>query len=434
LNVAAAVFLATLLGCGPESQDPTQDPTKDPTQTGDEIRSDKKRVQSPSVPDTDLKAQVDGNNTFAFDLYQKVMSEPGNLFYSPHSISMALAMLHAGARGNTERQMEQALSFVLPQSRLHPALNKLDLELESRGKGKKAADGKAFRLKVVNALWGQRGYSFLPGYLDVLALNYGAGLRLLNFVDQPETSRLAINDWVEQQTEQRIKDLLPPGSITPLTRMVLTNAIYFNAAWAESFEKEATQETSFNRLDGSTVQVKMMRDTKRAGYVEGQGVKAVALPYDGDELSMVVIVPDAGTFASFEQALDRATVDKIIRSLSWDQMVKVGLPRFEFTKPLNLVPPLQAIGMTDAFQPGEADLSGIDGTRKLVVTGVLHKAFVKVNEAGTEAAAATAIIAGGAAAPTKTAELIADRPFIFLIRDHRTGAILFVGRVLDPTA
>jgi serpin B len=418
----ATLIVSMAMGCG-EADDPIVD-----NPTTKELRSDKPR-ETPDVPQQDLATQVRGNNTFAFDLYQQLPTD-GNLFYSPHSISVALAMVQAGARNNTEQQMAHALHYLLPQNSLHPVLNKLDQELQSRGENAKAADGKAFRLNVVNAIWGQEGYSFLSSYLDVLAINYGAGLHPMNFIDRPEYSRTEINKWVLEQTENRIKDLLPPGSIDPMTRLVLTNAIYFNAAWADPFKEEATQPAAFTLLDNSTTSVEMMRNTTRAGYAEGADYKAVALPYDGDELSMVVIVPEPGKFKSFEQALSYSTIDGVIQGLSWEQVI-VNLPRFEYEDKHQLKEKLIALGMTDAF--ANADFSGIDGTRSLVISEVLHKSFIKVNEAGTEAAAATAVIMAGSA-PVQHPEVVANRPFIFLIRDHATGAILFVGRVLDPSA
>ena len=421
MTLALALALA-LVGCGAETE--TQDPIG-----SKELKSEKSR-ETPSVATQDLQAQVQGNGELALDLYQELRAKSeGNLFYSPHSISMALAMLHAGARGNTEAQMAQALHYVLPQSQLHPVMNALDQELESRGQNAKAADGKAFRLNIVNAIWGQEGYSFLQSYLDLLAVSYGAGLRLENFRDFPDDSRIDINKWVERNTENRIKDLLKPGTITPATRLVLTNAIYFNAAWAKPFEADATQDEAFQLLNGTQVTAKMMHGATQAGYAEGAGYKAVALPYDGDELSMLVIVPDAGRFQTFEQSLDNATVDAIVKGLDWSGQVTVGLPRFELEDEHRLSEPLIALGMKDAF--GNADLSGIDGTKSLVVSDVLHKAFVKVNEEGTEAAAATAVVVAGSAM-VENHEVVANRPFIFLIRDHATGAILFVGRVLNP--
>lgn len=395
---------------------------------GEEARSDKQRITSPQVANTDLDAQVKGNTAFGLELYQQIRTQPGNLFYSPHSISLALAMLQAGAVGGTEQQLAHTMHY-LPQGQLHPVLNRLDLELARRGAGAKAADGQPFRLNIVNAIWGQRGYPFQAPFLDTLALNYGAGLHLLNFMDQPDPSRLTINSWVEQKTEKRIKDLLPQGSITSMTRLVLTNAIYFNAAWADPFKAEQTQDEAFTKLDGSKKTVSMMNGTLEATFTKGSGYHAAALPYDRHELSMLVIVPDAGTFASFEQGLTAKVVDGIVSQLKQAQ-VTVKLPRFEFTQPLKLRDTLIAMGITDAFSD-KADFSAIDGTRSLFVSEVLHKAFVKVNEKGTEAAAATAVVMAGSAMPDP-ATLQADRPFIFLIRDHATGAVLFVGRVVAP--
>ena len=209
-------------------------------QSSEVLKSDKQRVTSPVVNQPDLAALVDGNNAFAFDLYQ-TLKDGDNLFYSPYSISLALAMTYAGARGTTEQQMADTLHFTLPQERLHPAFNSLDLELSQRGEGAKGKDDKGFRLNIVNAIWGQKDYKFLTEFLDTLAENYGAGLRVLDFITAPEPSRITINDWVSDQTEDRIKDLIPQGAIDHLTRLVLTNAIYFNAAWQYPFQKNATK-------------------------------------------------------------------------------------------------------------------------------------------------------------------------------------------------
>ncbi|TET81990.1 MAG: serpin family protein, partial [Anaerolineales bacterium] len=198
--------------------------------------SDVGRVISPRVGTADLKELVVGNTAFAFDLYQTLRGEEGNLFFSPYSISLALAMTYAGARGETEQQMADTLRFTLPQDRLHPAFNMVDLELSSRGEDVDEQLGEAFRLNIANSIWGQRGYDFLPEFLDVLALNYGAGLRLVDYVEAPEEARQIVNQWVSDQTEEKIKDLIPQGAIDSLTRLVLANAIYFNAGWFYPFE------------------------------------------------------------------------------------------------------------------------------------------------------------------------------------------------------
>jgi serpin B len=405
-----------------------------PTEGGDEVRSEKQRILSPQVSDTDYQTQVAGNNGFGWAAYQEIRGEEGNLFFSPYSISSAFAMLYAGARGNTEAELADALQFVLSQQELHPVFNKLDLELRSRGQGKKAADGKAFRLNVVNATWGQRDYGFLQAYLDTLAVNYGAGLRTLDFAADPEASRQVINEWVEEQTEERIKDLLPEGSIKKLTRLVLTNAIYFNAAWAEAFEEKATQKAPFHLLDGQELQVDMMVGTKGASYTKGADFEAVSLPYDGGELSMLILLPQEGEFDAFEQTLSVETIDGIVGQLRGAE-VYLKLPRFELEKTLPLKQTLMKMGIADVFG-SESDLSGINGKKDLYVSDAFHKAFVKVNEAGTEAAAATAIVVGKATSigdpQPPPIPVTVDRPFIFLIRDHATNSTLFIGRVVQP--
>ncbi len=397
-----------------------------------ELKSNKPRITSPAANKADLTALVEGNSAFAFDLYQLVRKDEGNLFFSPYSISQALAMTYGGARGNTAGQMSDAMDFLLPQDRLHTAFNSLDLVLASRGKGAKGKDEKGFRLNIVNAIWGQKDFPFLPAYLDLLAQNYGAGLRVLDFMKAPEPSRVTINDWVSEQTEKRIKDLIPQGAINDMTRLVLTNAIYFNAAWQFPFEKNATRDDNFLLLNGNKVTVPMMGQTKSFGYAKGDGYQAVELPYDGRELSMVILLPEQGKFASFEASLNRQLVASIIQKFSYQQ-VFLSMPKFKYESSFGLKPALTSLGMGDAFRPEAADFSGMDGKRDLYIQDVLHKAFVAVDEAGTEAAAATAVIVGTTSLPPEPVVMKIDRPFIYLIRDVGTGTILFVGRVVNPT-
>jgi serpin B len=398
---------------------------------GELLMSDKPRETSPDVTGADLALLVDGNTAFAFDLYQALKEKDGNLFYSPHSISVALAMTYAGARGETADQMADTLKFLLEQERLHPAFNWLDVELASRGEGAQGKDGEGFRLNIVNAIWGQKDYSFLAEFLDVLAENYGAGLRILDFMNETEKSRVTINEWVSDQTEDRIKDLIPQGAIDALTRLVLTNAIYFNAAWAYPFDEDRTANGSFYLLNnGGQVTVPMMRQTESFGYTDEEGYQAVELLYDGDELSMVILLPTSGNFQAFEEELQAQKVSDIIGGLQPAQ-VALTMPKFEFDSEFSLKDALEGMGMPIAFS-GAADFSGMTGTRDLCISEVLHKAFVSVDEAGTEAAAATAVIMRETAMPDQPIEVTIDRPFIFLIRDIETGAVLFVGRVLNP--
>jgi serpin B len=399
---------------------------------GELLMSDEPRETSPDVSQADLDLLIEGNSAFTFDLYQALKEQDGNLFYSPHSISVALAMTYAGARGETAEEMAATLEFLLEQDRLHPAFNWLDTGLAGRGEGAQGKDGEGFRLNIVNAIWGQKDYEFLSEFLDVLAENYGAGLRILDFINETEQSRITINDWVSDQTEDRIKDLIPEGVITALTRLVLTNAIYFNAAWAYPFDDKVTANGPFYLLDGGQVTVPMMKQTEAFGYTDGEGYQAVELLYDGDELSMVIMLPDDGQFEVFEEGLQADEVSNIIDSLQLAE-VALTMPQFEFDSEFSLKDTLADMGMPVAFSDA-ADFSGMTGSPELFIADVIHKAFVAVDEAGTEAAAATAVPMELTAMPDPPVEVALDRPFIFLIRDIETGAILFVGRVVNPSA
>ncbi len=399
--------------------------------SGNVLQSEKPRDTAPQASQTDLNILVGGNSDFAFDLYQELRGEEGNLFYSPYSISLALAMTYAGARGETEQQMADTLHFILAQDDLHRAFNALDIELASRGEGAQGKDGEGFRLNIVNAIWGQKDYQFLTEFLDTLAENYGAGLRVLDFIRAPEESRITINEWVSDQTEERINDLIPKGAIDFLTRLVLTNAIYFNAAWQYPFEESDTRDGTFYLLDGSQITVPMMRQTEKFGYAEGDGYQVVELPYDGRELAMVILLPRPGQFEAFEGSLDSQQVAAMIQDLEHRRVV-LTMPKFEFESEFSLKLTLAAMGMPVAFSDG-ADFSGMTGNRELFISDVIHKSFVSVDEAGTEAAAATAVIMEATALPIgEPVEVNLDRPFLFLIRDIDTGAVLFVGRVANP--
>jgi serpin B len=393
------------------------------------VKSDKPRITTPAATTSDMAKLVTGNTDFAFSLYQSLVQTGGNLFYSPYSISQALAMTYAGARGETEKQMAETLHFTLPQDSLHAGFNQLDLEMAKRGQGAKGKDEKGFRLNIVNAIWGQKDYSFQPAFLNTLAQNYGAGLRILDFIKAPEPSRVTINDWVSSQTETRIKDLLPQGVINKDTRLVLTNAIYFNAAWAFPFQKTSTTDGTFTNLDGKKVTVPMMKQIASFGYVKGDNYQAIELPYDLNELSMVIILPDNGVFETFEKNLNTTKVNTIINNLH-STSTEITMPLFKIETESMLSKILIAMGMPDAFSTN-ADFSGMTGNRDLSISEVIHKAFVAVDEAGTEAAAATGVVMTVTSMPVSSAEMTIDRPFIFLIRDIKTGAVLFVGRTVQ---
>ena len=399
------------------------------TAKGALLQSDKPRLTSDAT-DAETAELVAGNNAFAFDLYPRLRAEQdGNLFYSPYSISSALAMTYAGARGETEQQMAATMHYTLPQERLHPAFNALDTTLASYEDDE---DEDAFQLNVANAIWGQEGYEFLPTFLDTLAENYGAGLRTLDFANETEAARQTINDWVSDQTEEKIQDLIPKGMLASMVRLVLTNAIYFNGKWVSPFEKSNTHDEPFTLLDGSTVTVPMMSQVESLKYVEGNGYQAVELPYRDSNVSMLFILPASGRFEEMEGVFSAEFVTAITERLT-SQQVCLFAPKFTFESGFKLAETLIQMGMPAAF--GNADFSGMTGNRDLFIGDVVHKAFVAVDEEGTEAAAATAVIMVEIARMIEDAILMRlDRPFLFLIRDNDTGTILFIGRVLNPEA
>ncbi len=390
--------------------------------------ADVPRQTSPSVEQSLLDQQVAANNDFAFDLYLSLRLEDGNLFYSPYSISEAMAMVYAGARGETEAQIGATLHYVLPQDQLHPAFNLLEQTLVTS-----ESDAPSFQLRVANSLWGQEKFPFLPGFLDVIARNYGAGVYLVDFTsaENRQAARQTINDWVSEETNDRINDLLPEDALNEMTRLVLVNAIYFKGEWEVPFNPSSS-DALFTLLDGSQVDVPTM--SRRAGtpFFVGDGYQAVALLYKGGRADMIIVMPDVGRFAEIEQNLDAEMLDRVAAGLQWDD-VKLFLPRFQFGYSMDMNDSLVAMGMPAAFDPNLADFSGIYDQsvepNNLYISRVVHKAFVAVDELGTEAAAATGIVMEVVSMPVM---IYIDHPFIFLIRDTQTGSILFVGRVLDP--
>ncbi len=408
LIIACAFLLTT--GCAPTA------PTVALAQ------SDRPR-RAAEAPTTDREALIAGNTAFALDLYRALRKSEGNLLLSPYSISSALAMVFAGARNETERQMADVLHFDLPQDRLHAAFNAVDQTLTAGNN-----DPEAFQLRIANSVWGQIGYPFRPEYLDVLAENYGAGLRLVDFAGASEPARQAINHWVAGQTADRIRDLMPPDSITPATRLVLANAIYFKAKWAAPFQSWG--DGSFTLLDGTQVKVPWMSRRSPLRYLPGDDFETVEIAYQGGRARLVVILPAPGQFASVEAGLDDAQVAAILMGLNGlpETEAVLQMPKFSFEARFSLAETLADMGMPDAFG-GAADFSGMDGSGGLVISHVAHKAFIAVDELGTEAAAATGV---GMIVSAPPLILNIDRPFLFLIQDLPTNAVMFVGRVLDP--
>ena len=418
----SALLSATLAGCGDGTSAPGFDTASSPVQ----------RIVDPQVPTADATTLASDNAAFAFDVYKQLVLTNTNLVFSPASISIALAMTYAGAAGTTATEMAQTLHFSLPPDRLHPAFNALDQALASRGQGYSGADGGPMQVNIVNALWAEKTYTFRSDFLDTLAANYGAGVNLLDFINAPEPSRVTINTWVANQTNNRIQDLLPSGSVDSSTELVLTNAVYFNAAWKNPFDPNDTYDSPFTLLDGSSVSAKLMNaEYSILPAVQRTNFVAAALPYANDSLSLVVVVPDVGQFSQVESSLDATALGTLVAGLTSQQVV-LGLPRFKVETGTALKDLLTTLGMTSAFTPGIADFSGMDGTQNLFIGSAVHKAFIDVAEKGTEAAAATGVVMSKASLPMGLT-VRADRPFLYFLRDQPTGAILFMGRVLDPS-
>jgi serpin B len=369
---------------------------------------------------------VDGNTAFALDLYAALRAEEGNLFVSPHSISAALAMVSAGARAETAAQMSATLHFDPVGEALHPAFAKLDGALRTAGE-----DGPdAIEVAIANRLWGRPGATFREAFLDVMRAHYGAGLQTVDFGGDLEGARRTINGWVEERTRSRIRELLRPSDLSPSTELVLTNAIYFKGAWAVRFDEQDTRDAPFFTGPDRSISVPMMSLTTDVPYLESDVLKAVELPYEGDRLSMVVLLPRRRDgLRDLEETL---TADHLRRWLDdlQPQQVHVRLPRFRLEDRHALERTLPAMGMPLAFAPGRADFSGICGAPGAIwIDAVIHQALVEVNEQGTVAAGATAVVLKRGGRPPI---FEADHPFVFLVRDRHTGAILFIGRCVDP--
>lgn len=423
---------ALLAACGTDAT-PAADAQATPN--GVQVFESKKaRLSAASVAPADVKAAADANNAFGLAMYKAVQSKSatGNALFSPYSAEVALAMTAQGAQGDTLAQMSKALAFGLPAAQMHPAFGALDLALMSRGQGAQGKDGQPFRLRIANSNWGQKGFDFKAPFLDGLKVNYGAGLNAVDFVQDAEGARLLINDWVLDATEQKIKDLIPKGAVDALTRLVLVNAIYFNAAWEKQFPLANTKDGVFHAAAKDVI-VPLMSQTALFGYATGTDWQALDLRYDGGEVSMVLLLPAAGKLAQVEAALTAEQLSALFGQFSATN-IHLTLPKWQIDWDSPLSQALQGLGMVDAFSPAKADLSGIGGSKgELFITSVLQKTFAAVDEKGTEAAAATAVIVGTTSVPPPPLDVSLDRPFLYLIRDVPTGAVLFIGRVADPS-
>ncbi len=390
----------------------------------------------PQVNEEDKQVVIEGNRDFAGDLYAQVANADGNIIFSPISLSLALSMTLAGAEGSTKEAMLKTLHYNLDANALHPVLNALVLDIKASEENvMEDMEGNPFQLNIANSIWGQAGLDFKSAFLDTLAKNYGAGIYRVDYKSAPDEARKTINEWVSEETEEKIPNLIPPGAIDGLTRLVLANAIYFNGSWYTPFKPSMTSKETFYQLDGSESQVEMMKlYGEGMPYFRGDDYQAVQLNYLSRDFVMNIIVPDQGAFADVENALSDTILNEILYQLSY-QDVDLEMPKYDFEARFNATQVLQNLGMAEAFDPDEADFSGMTDEEKLYITSVIHKATITVDEQGTEAAAATAVIMGvESAAPSEDEpiKLVIDRPFIFTIEHQPTGTILFIGRVTQP--
>ncbi|MFA6282007.1 MAG: serpin family protein [Candidatus Omnitrophota bacterium] len=369
---------------------------------------------------------VEANNKFAFELYSKYKSKDGNVFFSPYSISSALAMTYEGARGKTAEEMLAVFHFPKEATLCREGFLSINNQINK--------EDKRYELKVANALWAQKDSRFLEAYFKLIESYYGGGVTNLDFINDTENSRLTINNWVEEKTNKKIKNLIPQGIITTMTRLVLTNAIYFRGKWLMQFDEKNTVEGDFKVTPENSVRVKMMKKTDKEAefnYGETDKLQILELPYDGQELSMLLLLPKNGDLKSVEQSLDSQTLTALKNKLQM-QWVNVFLPKFKFETKYFMADDLKEMGMPTAFSD-MADFSGMTGNKDLFISQVIHQAFVEVNEEGTEAAAATAVIVEKCSVlPSRPKIFKADHPFIFIIQETKTGNILFIGRVSDP--
>jgi serpin B len=387
--------------------------------------------QNQTSDSNDTKSVVSGNTDFAITLYDKLKGDPNsktprtNLFFSPYSISTALSMVYGGARGETQKQMAEVLHFTLPEPNLYCAFGALQKQLVQKDRSR------GYRLFLANALWLQKGEPFLKEFLDLAQSYFEAGLNQVDFVNETEQSRRKINNWVEEQTNNKIINLIPPGGVNTNTTMVLTNAIYFKGQWQKKFSWWKTKKADFSVSAEQKVKVPLMHLKEDFKYYEDENLQALELPYKGDEISMLVLLPkEIEGLPQIENSLTAESLD-ILLSKMVTREVDLYFPKFKIvwgTLALNNV--LSALGMPDAFDPGKADFSGINDTGGLWISDLFHKAFIEVNEKGTEAAAATAVVM--AKAVILYIEFRADHPFIFIIKDNRSGTILFMGRLSNP--
>jgi serpin B len=362
---------------------------------------------------------------FALDLFRRLGAGDENLVLSPSSVATVLAMVLPGARGATADEIAAVLRTDLPSERLAEAAGALDAGLAERA----AEDG--LELRISNAVWAQAGLALRPELVELLRHAFRAGLREVDFARHAEGARQAINHLVAEQTAGRIPVLFTPGSLSGDTLLVLTNAIYLQASWLEAFDPARTRPALFHPLDGGSVKVDMLHREANLDYAEGDGWRAVELPYQGGRMAMDVVLPEAGAFAAFQRALDADRLGDVLGRLR-RKRVRLALPKFTFDSSHELSQPLMALGMPTAFTIA-ADFSGFTKAAQLQIDRVVQRAHIEVDERGTTAAAATgaSMVLVSMVVP-RSVELRVDRPFLFLVRDTVSGQVMFLGRVTRP--
>lgn len=433
LIICSLVMLSACSGIDQTPETPISQETPSPQDDEPFSKSNRSRETSPSVTPESIQQLANDNAAFALLFYDQVRQKEGNIIFSPISLSLALAMTLAGAETTTEEAMLEALQLTLPEGDLYPAFNALLLAInQSEQENLEGTGDSNFRLNIANSIWAQSGYDYKQAFLDILAENFGAGVYNVNYMQAPEAAREAINQWVEDETQEKIKELIPSGAITDLTRLVLANAIYFKGAWRYRFDPSDTTQAPFYLLDGSETNVDMMKmGSERLQYYQGQNFQAVSLPYMSPDFTMTIIMPELESFNEFESNLTPEAFNSIIANMNSEQ-IELQMPKFNFETTIDAKEALKNLGMGEAFIAETADFSGITEDEDLLITDVLHKATIIVDEEGTEAAAATAVIVGLESMPPEPISLKIDRPFMFFIQHQPTGSILFMGRVTQP--
>jgi serpin B len=433
LNLIACSLMAIFLSCVDNGREilSNDNPNNDPGTKigeGNYLKSIVARDTS-SAPELDIGMVVEGNNAFAWSIFNKFIEKKSNLVFSPYSISNALFMTLVGARGETQSEMTQALMLPFIGERFHATMNTLDQQLKSRGQNATGREGSGFSLKVNNSLWGERTMKFSLPFLDTLSRYYDAGIGLCDFVHHPDSVRLTINSWVSEKTEKKIQDILGPGTIDNLTCLVITNTIYFDAAWADTFLPALTQQRSFYPTESDSMKAWFMEREGTYNYVEDENFQAIEIPYSGNQVSMIMLLPKNKQFLPSEANINNTIVKTLLKGLT-TKKIYVRIPKFSFTNgTMSMKPKLITMGMRSAFT-NQADFSGITPNSQLFIDDVFHEASIVVNEKGTTAAAGTVVVINKG---TPDGAFFADHPFVFFVRDNPTGQVLFIGYVSEPT-